>query len=55
MSDSIIQIQKVNKWFGEFQVLKEMILLVIKLRNKKLDTFYILKGKNNLHPLILEQ
>jgi general L-amino acid transport system ATP-binding protein len=26
MSDSIIQIQKVNKWFGEFQVLKEIDL-----------------------------
>jgi general L-amino acid transport system ATP-binding protein len=28
MSDSIIQIQKVNKWFGEFQVLKEIDLEV---------------------------
>ena len=26
MSDSIIQIQKVNKWFGDFQVLKEIDL-----------------------------
>jgi len=26
MSDSIIQIQNVNKWFGEFQVLKEINL-----------------------------
>jgi len=28
MSDSIIQIQKVNKWFGDFQVLKEIDLEV---------------------------
>jgi len=28
MSDSIIQIQKVNKWFGEFHVLKEIDLEV---------------------------
>jgi general L-amino acid transport system ATP-binding protein len=28
MSDSIIQIQNVNKWFGEFQVLKEINLEV---------------------------
>ena len=28
MSDSIIQIQDVNKWFGEFQVLKEINLEV---------------------------
>jgi general L-amino acid transport system ATP-binding protein len=28
MSDTIIQIQKVNKWFGEFQVLKEIDLEV---------------------------
>ena len=28
MSDSIIQIQKVNKWFGDFQVLKEINLEV---------------------------
>jgi general L-amino acid transport system ATP-binding protein len=28
MSDSIIQIQKVNKWFGDFQVLKEIDLSV---------------------------
>ena len=26
MSDSIIQIQKVNKWFGDFQVLKDIDL-----------------------------
>ena len=28
MSDTIIQIQKVNKWFGDFQVLKEINLEV---------------------------
>ena len=28
MSDSIIEIQKVNKWFGDFQVLKEIDLEV---------------------------
>ena len=28
MSDSIIQIQNVNKWFGDFQVLKEINLQV---------------------------
>ena len=28
MSDAIIQIQKVNKWFGDFQVLKEIDLEV---------------------------
>ena len=28
MSDSIIQIQKVNKWFGDFQVLKDIDLEV---------------------------
>ena len=28
MSDSIIQIQNVNKWFGDFQVLKEINLNV---------------------------
>jgi len=28
MSDTIIQVQKVNKWFGEFQVLKEIDLEV---------------------------
>ena len=28
MSDSIIQIQDVNKWFGDFQVLKEINLEV---------------------------
>ena len=28
MTDSIIQIQKVNKWFGDFQVLKEIDLEV---------------------------
>ena len=33
MSDSIIQIQKVNKWFGDFQVLKE-IDLEVKLKEK---------------------
>ena len=26
MSDSIIQIQNVNKWFGDFQVLKDINL-----------------------------
>ena len=30
MSDSIIQIQNVNKWFGDFQVLKEINLEVPK-------------------------
>jgi len=33
MSDPIIQIQKVNKWFGDFQVLKE-IDLEVKLKEK---------------------
>jgi len=28
MSDAIIQVQKVNKWFGDFQVLKEIDLVV---------------------------
>ena len=34
MSDSIIKIQKVNKWFGDFQVLKDINLSVEK--NKKI-------------------
>ena len=33
MPDPIIQIQKVNKWFGDFQVLKE-IDLVVKAKEK---------------------
>ena len=33
MSDSIIQIQNVNKWFGDFQVLKE-INLEVKAKEK---------------------
>ena len=33
MSDTIIQIQKVNKWFGDFQVLKE-INLEVKAKEK---------------------
>ena len=33
MSDSIIQIQNVNEWFGDFQVLKE-INLEVKLKEK---------------------
>jgi len=33
MPDSIIQIQKVNKWFGDFQVLKD-IDLVVKSKEK---------------------
>jgi len=33
MSDSIIQVQKVNKWFGDFQVLKD-IDLEVKAREK---------------------
>ena len=33
MSDSIIQIQKLNKWFGDFQVLKE-INLEVKAKEK---------------------
>ena len=33
MSDSIIQIQNVNKWFGDFQVLKD-INLEVKLKEK---------------------
>jgi general L-amino acid transport system ATP-binding protein len=33
MSDSIIQIQKVNKWFGDFHVLKE-ISLEVKAKEK---------------------
>ena len=28
MSDSIIKIEKVNKWFGDFQVLKDIDLEV---------------------------
>ena len=28
MSDSIIQIKNVNKWFGDFQVLKDINLEV---------------------------
>ena len=28
MSDKIIQIQNVNKWFGDFQVLKDINLKV---------------------------
>ena len=34
MSDSIIQIKNVNKWFGDFQVLKNIDLSVEK--NKKI-------------------
>ena len=33
MSDAIIQVQKVNKWFGDFQVLKE-IDLEVKVKEK---------------------
>ena len=33
MSNSIIKIQNVNKWFGDFQVLKE-INLEVKLKEK---------------------
>ena len=33
MSDSIIQIKDVNKWFGDFQVLKD-INLEVKLKEK---------------------
>ena len=33
MSDSIIQIQNVNKWFGDFQVLKD-INLEVKAKEK---------------------
>ena len=29
MSDQIIQMQKVNKWFGDFQVLKDIDLEVL--------------------------
>jgi general L-amino acid transport system ATP-binding protein len=36
MSDSIIQIQNVNKWFGDFQVLKE-INLEVKPKEKFVD------------------
>ena len=34
MSDNIIQINNVNKWFGDFQVLKDIDLEVEK--NKKI-------------------
>ena len=34
MSDSIIQIKNMNKWFGDFQVLKDINLEVEK--NKKI-------------------
>ena len=34
MSDNIIQINNMNKWFGDFQVLKDIDLSVEK--NKKL-------------------
>ena len=34
MSDPIIKIQKMNKWFGDFQVLKDINLSVEK--NKKI-------------------
>ena len=33
MSDSIIQIKDVNKWYGDFQVLKD-INLEVKLKKK---------------------
>ena len=33
MSESIIQIKDVNKWFGDFQVLKD-INLEVKLKEK---------------------
>ena len=46
MSDSIIQIQNVNKWFGDFQVLKELIL---KLNLKKKLLFVDLLDLVNLH------
>ena len=42
MSDSIIQIQNVNKWFGDFQVLKEINLEVkAKRKNCCLWTIWI--------------
>ena len=42
MSDSIIQIQNVNKWFGDFQVLKDINLEVkSKRKNCCLWTIWI--------------
>ena len=44
MSDSIIQIQNVNKWFGDFQVLKEINLEVKpKRKNRCLWAIWIWK------------
>ena len=46
MSDSIIQIQNVNKWFGDFQVLKE-INLEVKPKKKLLCVDHL--DLENLH------
>ena len=46
MSDSIIQIQNVNKWFGDFQVLKDINL---KLNQKKKLLFVDHQDLVNLH------
>ena len=48
MSESIIQIQNVNKWFGDFQVLKDINLNVeSKTKNCSLWTFRIWKVNIN--------
>ena len=46
MPDSIIQIQNVNKWFGDFQVLKEINLEV---KSKEKIVVCGPSGSENLH------
>ena len=46
MSDSIIQIKNVNKWFGDFQVLKDINLEV---KKKKKLLFVVHQDQVNQH------
>ena len=39
MSDKIIQIQNVNKWFGDFQALKDQNITLCWMQNNKIVTF----------------
>ncbi len=44
MSEKIIQMEQVNKWFGDFQVLKDINLEVVqKTKNCSMWTIWIRK------------
>ncbi len=48
MSDPIIKIEGMNKWFGDFQVLKDIDLAVEKnKKNRCLRSFWIWKVNSN--------